>query len=75
MKRELRAVSAELLHLEQRSNSIQFELEAIAAELRSREKAQEELTARQRGIPNARTSPPNTATNKCRATWRDWGWT
>ena len=48
MKRELRAVSAELIHLEQRSNSIQFELEAITAELRATELAQEELTAKQR---------------------------
>jgi chromosome segregation protein len=48
MKRELRAVNAELIHLEQRSNSIQFELEAVTAELRATELAQEELTARQR---------------------------
>ena len=48
MKRELRAVNAELIHLEQRSNSIQFELEAITAELHSTEQAQEELTAKQR---------------------------
>ena len=48
MKRELRAVSAELIHLEQRCNSIQFELEIITAELHSTEHAQEELTAKQR---------------------------
>ncbi len=48
MKRELRAVSAELIHLEQRSQAINSELEAIHAELRSTEQAQEELTAQQR---------------------------
>jgi len=48
MKRELRAVSAELIHLEQRCNSIQFELEIITAELHSTEHAQEELTSKQR---------------------------
>ena len=48
MKRELRAVSAELIHLEQRCNSIQFELEIVTAELHSTEHAQEELTAKQR---------------------------
>jgi chromosome segregation protein len=48
MKRELRGVNAELVHLEERSASIQSELEAITAELQSTEKAQEELTVRQR---------------------------
>jgi chromosome segregation protein len=48
MKRELRAVSAELGHLEQRSQAIQSELETINAALRSTEQAQEELTAQQR---------------------------
>ena len=48
MKRELRAVTAELVHLEERSNSIQFELETITAELHLSESAQEELTAQQR---------------------------
>jgi chromosome segregation protein len=48
MKRELRAVSAELIHLEQRSNAIQSELETIHATLRSSEQAQEELTVQQR---------------------------
>jgi chromosome segregation protein len=48
MKRELRAVTAELIHLEQRCNSIQADLEAITDSLYATEKAQEELTARQR---------------------------
>jgi chromosome segregation protein len=48
MKRELRAVSAELIHLEQRTNTVQFELETITAELHLTEQAQEELTAKQR---------------------------
>ncbi len=48
MKRELRAVNAELIHLEQRSNSIQFELEAVTAELHLTEQAQEELAAQLR---------------------------
>jgi chromosome segregation protein len=48
MKRELRAVSAELFHLEQRSQAIHSELEDIHAELRSTEQAQEELIAQQR---------------------------
>src|SRR5208282_5514172 len=48
MKRELRAVSAELIHLEQRCNAVQSELEIITADLQATEKAQEELTARQR---------------------------
>jgi chromosome segregation protein len=48
MKRELRAVNAELVHLEQRSNSIQLELEAVTAELKASEQAQEELTLKQR---------------------------
>jgi len=48
MKRELRAVNAELIHLEQRCNSIQAELEVISADLRSTEQAQEESNALQR---------------------------
>jgi chromosome segregation protein len=48
MKRELRAVSAELLQLEQRCGDIQLELETITTELQTSEKAQEELTAKQR---------------------------
>jgi chromosome segregation protein len=48
MKRELRAVSAELFHLEERSNAVQFELESITAELHLSEAAQEELAAKQR---------------------------
>ncbi|MGB2634174.1 MAG: AAA family ATPase, partial [Candidatus Acidiferrum sp.] len=48
MKRELRAVTAELIHLEQHCNSIQADLEAITDSLHATEKAQEELTARQR---------------------------
>ncbi|MGB7847760.1 MAG: chromosome segregation protein SMC [Candidatus Acidiferrum sp.] len=48
MKRELRAVNAELLHLEQRCSTIQSELETINANLRSTEQAQEELIVQQR---------------------------
>jgi chromosome segregation protein len=48
MKRELRTVNAELIHLEQRCNAIQCELEVIATDLGSTEQAQEELIARQR---------------------------
>jgi chromosome segregation protein len=48
MKRELRAVSAELIHLEQRCMDIQAELEIITENLRATEQAQEELTAKQR---------------------------
>jgi chromosome segregation protein len=48
MKRELRGVTAEMIHLEERSNSIQVELEAIQNDLRATELAQEELTALQR---------------------------
>jgi chromosome segregation protein len=48
MKRELRTVNAELIHLEQRSSAIQSQLEVIAADLGSTEQAQEELIAQQR---------------------------
>ena len=48
MKRELRTVNAELIHLEQRCNAVQSELEVITSELRSGEQAQEELTEQQR---------------------------
>jgi chromosome segregation protein len=48
MKRELRAVSAGVTHLEQRSSAIQTELEAVTSELRSTELALEELTTQQR---------------------------
>jgi chromosome segregation protein len=48
MKRELRSVNAELIHLEQRCNAVQSELEVLTTNLHATEKAQEELTARQR---------------------------
>ena len=48
MKRELRAVSAGVTHLEQRTSAIQTELEAVTSELRSTELALEELTTQQR---------------------------
>ena len=48
MKRELRAMDAQVVQLEERSNAIQAELETIVAELRSSEQANEELTAQQR---------------------------
>jgi chromosome segregation protein len=44
MKRELRGVNAELVHLEQKSGELQATLESIAAELRSTEQALQELT-------------------------------
>lgn len=48
MKRELRAVNAELIHLDQRCTEIQTELETINAGLRSAEQALEESAAQQR---------------------------
>ncbi|HUL34587.1 MAG TPA: chromosome segregation protein SMC [Candidatus Eisenbacteria bacterium] len=48
MKRELRALDAEVMHLEHRAETSLAELETLAAELRATEQAQEELTAQQR---------------------------
>ncbi|HVM76297.1 MAG TPA: chromosome segregation protein SMC [Candidatus Saccharimonadales bacterium] len=48
MKRELRAVSAELTHLEERSTTVQSELEAINTEVRDIETSQQELAAQLR---------------------------
>jgi chromosome segregation protein len=48
MKRELRGVSAEMAHLEQRAVSMQSKLDALNTELRSTEQALEELSSRQR---------------------------
>jgi chromosome segregation protein len=48
MKRELRALDAEVMQLEHRVAASHAELEALAAELRAGEQAQEELTAQQR---------------------------
>jgi chromosome segregation protein len=48
MKRELRALDAELMQLEHRAAASHSELETLAAELRAGEQAQEELTAQQR---------------------------
>jgi len=48
MKRELRALDAEVMQLEHRSAASHAELETLAAELRAGEQAQEELTAQQR---------------------------
>ncbi len=48
MKRELRALDAEVMQLEHRSADSHAELETLAAELRAGEQAQEELTAQQR---------------------------
>ena len=48
MKRELRALDAEVMELEDRAAASHAELEALAAELRAGEQAQEELTAQQR---------------------------
>jgi chromosome segregation protein len=48
MKRELRGVSAELVHLEQKSAELHSASETIAADLRATEQALEELTAQNR---------------------------
>jgi chromosome segregation protein len=48
MKRELRGVSAELSHLEEKSAALQARLEDIAVELRATEQALEEVTGQQR---------------------------
>ena len=48
MKRELRALDAEVMQLEHRAAASRAELETLAAELRAGEQAQEELTAQQR---------------------------
>jgi len=48
MKRELRAMDAEVMHLEHQTGVIQAALETITVELRASEQANEELTAQQR---------------------------
>jgi chromosome segregation protein len=48
MKRELRALDAEVMQLEHRSAASHAELETLAAGLRAGEQAQEELSAQQR---------------------------
>jgi chromosome segregation protein len=48
MKRELRALDAELMQLEHRAAASHADLETLAAELRAAEQAQQELTAQQR---------------------------
>ena len=48
MKRELRALDAEVMQLEHRATASHEELETLAAELRAGEQAQQELTAQQR---------------------------
>ena len=48
MKRELRAVSAELTQIEQRSTTAQTQLQALQADLQAIEQTQEELTVEQR---------------------------
>jgi chromosome segregation protein len=48
MKRELRGVSAEMAHLEQKSGELQSLLEAVAAELRSTEQGVDDLTKQMR---------------------------
>jgi chromosome segregation protein len=48
MKRELRALDAEVMQLEHRAADSHAELETLAAELRAGEQAQEELIAQQR---------------------------
>ena len=53
MKRELRALDAEVMQLEHRAAASHAELETLAAELRAGEQAQEELTAQQREAERA----------------------
>jgi chromosome segregation protein len=53
MKRELRAMDVEMARLEDRSMTVQAELETIVAELRASERASEELTAQQRDAERA----------------------
>ncbi len=48
MKRELRAMDAEVRHLEHQTGLIQAELESITVELRTSEQANDELSAQQR---------------------------
>ncbi len=48
MKRELRTVNAEVIHLEHQSGLMQAELETLTVELRATEAANEELTAQNR---------------------------
>ncbi len=48
MKRELRAMDAEVMQLEERSNAMLAELETVLAELRTSEAANEELALQQR---------------------------
>jgi chromosome segregation protein len=50
MKRELRALDAEVLHLEHQMNEMQAALEAIAAELLASEKTLEEIDTKQREV-------------------------
>jgi chromosome segregation protein len=50
MKRELRALNAELLRLEHRMNDKQAALAAAAAELRATEQALEQINAKQRDV-------------------------
>jgi len=53
MKRELRALDAEVMQLEHRASASNAELETLAAELRAAEQAQQELTAQQREAERA----------------------
>ena len=53
MKRELRALDAEVMHLEHRSETSHAELEALVAQLHTGERAHEELTAQQREAERA----------------------
>jgi len=53
MKRELRALDAEVMQLEHSAAASHAELETLAAELRAGEQAQQELTAQQREAERA----------------------
>jgi chromosome segregation protein len=48
MKRELRAMEAEVMQLESRAEEMQLQMETLVAELHANEKSQEELNAQQR---------------------------
>src|SRR5207249_7150338 len=68
MKRELRALDAEVMQLEHEMSEKQATLEAAAAELRSAEQALAKLM-RSSAKRNAKPSPPCTAIARCRANW------
>ena len=75
MKRELRAVDAELMHLEQRSRR-------DSGRTGNHHRGTARHRAGARGIDGAaarsgaqRSLPRSTATSRCKAIWRGWAWT